>query len=251
MGHAPHVHVGGHGESSGTGRFELIAAIILGVAGIFTALASFQAGLWNGKMSQFYSEANQLSVSAAAEESRAIIDMSKDAAVDVQAKQQILESKGNPAASEKVKQVAGYLYVYQMSEEGYKALGFPEEIRSLVKSNKDLTPAEEKELDTKLSQMIQHAWETDLGMKPEYRTAMLEKSTEQQSESQKTFRDGVESKESADHFELADVIFAVSLFFTGISLVFHTKIRWMILIAGALFLIAGIVYMLTIKWTFA
>src|SRR5436189_541354 len=103
MGHSSHVHVGGHGEgdSSGTNRFELIAAFLLGVAGILTALSSFEAGLWNGQVSLRYATANKVATAAAAEKSRAILEMSKDSSVDIQAKQQILEGNENPAAKER------------------------------------------------------------------------------------------------------------------------------------------------------
>ncbi len=250
MGHSAHVHVGGHGDdsSTSTNRFELIAAILLGIAGIFTALASFQAGLWNGRMSQHYGKANTIATAAAAEKSRAIVEMSKDAAVDIQAKQLILEGNENPAAKARTTQTAGYLYVFQLSEPGYKAMGFPEELKKLLHDETD-SPELERKQETMLGDVLKKAWETDLSTKTEYRDEMLEKSKEQSNEAEKTFNEGVEAKENSDHFELADVIFAVSLFFTGISLVFRTQIRWSIIVAGGVFLLAGVVYMLTIPWT--
>ncbi len=252
MGHSSHVHVGGHGdgESSATNKFEFIAAVLLGIAGIFTALSSFQAGLWNGKMSEHYGQANKIATAAAAEKSRAIVTMSKDASVDIQAKQKILEGIGNAAAKESTKQIAGYLYVFQLSEQGYKAMGFPAELKKSLKEENATKESEHKQ-DAMLTDLIKRAWETDLSGNEAYREEMLAKSKEQSDEADKTFDEGVKAKESSDHFELADVIFAVSLFFTGISLVFRTGIRWAIILIGGIFFLGGVIYMATLHWTFS
>lgn len=252
MSHSGHVHVGGHGEndSTKTNRFELIAAILLGVAGILTALSSFEAGLWNGQVSLRYAKANKVATAAAAENSRAILEMSKDSSVDIQAKQQILEGNENPAARERTNQIAGYLYVFQLSDEGYKAMGFPEEMKTSLKNEAD-TAENDRKAEALLDQLLKRAWETDLSTNDKYHEEMLAKSKEQADEADKSFAEGVEAKESGEKFELADVIFAVSLFFTGISLVFRTRIRWTIIAAGGLFLLGGVIYMATIPWTFS
>ena len=80
---------------------------------------------------------------------------------------------------------------------------------------------------------------------------MLAESKKGSDEADKTFAEGVKAKETSDRFELGDVIFAVSLFFTGISLVFRTRVRSAVLSAGGLFLFCGIVYMIMIRWTFS
>jgi len=252
MSHSSHVHVGGHGdgESSKTNKFEFAAAVLLGIAGILTALSSFQAGLWSGKMSEHYGNANKIATAASAEKSRAIVEMSKDASVDIQAKQQILEGNENPAAKSRTTQIAGYLYVFQLSEPGYKAMGFPEEMKKSLKEEGD-SPESEKKQEAMLNDLLKRAWEADLSGNEAYREEMLAKSNEQSAEADKTFAEGVGAKENSDHFELADVIFAVSLFFTGISLVFRTNIRWTIIIVGGVFLLCGVIYMITIPWTFS
>ena len=253
MGHSSHVHVGTHGEkgdSSTLNSFELVAAFLLGIAGILTALSSFQAGLWNGQMSLHYGKANKIATAAAAEKSRAMVVMSKDSQVDIQAKQQILEGNENPSLKERTMQIAGYLYVFQLSGEGYEAMGFPGDLKKSLKSG-DESHETDLEQQAMLDDLMKRAWEADLGSNEQYREMMLAKSKEQSDEADKTFSEGVEAKENADKFEFADVIFAVSLFFTGISLVFHSNIRWLILIAGGIFLVCGAVYMATVHWTFS
>jgi hypothetical protein len=253
MGHSSHVHVGGHGEksdSSTINTFELVAAFLLGIAGILTALSSFQAGLWNGQMSLHYGKANKVATAAAAETSRAMVIMAKDSQVDIQAKQQILEGNENPSLKERTKQIAGYLYVFQLSAEGYEAMGFPAGFKESLKSGDESHEADLKQ-QAMLDSLLKRAWEADLGSNDDYREKMLARSKEQSDEADKTFAEGVESKENADKFEFADVIFAISLFFAGISLIFHSNIRWLILGAGGVFLVCGAVYMATIHWTFS
>src|SRR6478672_11362901 len=76
MEHGPRVRGARDGETSGgINWFELFAALILGASGISTALVSFEAELWTGKMSQLYTQANQLSTEAAAEKSRAVVQI--------------------------------------------------------------------------------------------------------------------------------------------------------------------------------
>src|SRR5258708_34189753 len=191
MSHSSHVHVGGHGdgESRAINKFEFIAAVLLGIAGIFTALASFQAGLWNGKMSEHYGRSNKIATAAAAETSRAIVEMSKDASVDIQAKQQILEGNENLAAKARTTQIAGYLYVFQISDEGYKAMGVPEEMKKTLKEEGDSAESDKK-TEAMRNDVLKQAWETDLSDNEAYRTEMLTKSKEQSAEADKAVSDG-------------------------------------------------------------
>src|SRR4051794_30666023 len=102
--------------SSGINWFELFAAFILGASGIFTALVSFEAELWTGKMSQLYTQANQLSTRAGAETSRAVVQIARDAAIDFQAKQHVLEGMEDADDKKHANAIATYLYLHQMSE---------------------------------------------------------------------------------------------------------------------------------------
>ena len=79
---------------------------------------------------------------------------------------------------------------------------------------------------------------------------MFAKATELTTQSEKTFASGNEANETGDKFELANVLFAVSMFFMGIALVFRTDVKWKVLIAGGVLLVVGVVYMLTLSWTF-
>lgn len=66
-------------------RFEFFAAILLGAAAICTALSSYQSGLWGGIQADCYGRANTEATLAASLQSKAVVEMSKDASVDVTA----------------------------------------------------------------------------------------------------------------------------------------------------------------------
>ncbi len=233
-----------------TDKFELYAAVLLGLAAIFTALASFQAGLWDGKMIEGYGKSNKIATSSASEQSRAIVEMSKDASVDVTAMRLILEAdNASPATKELNYEIATYLYTKQMSDIGYKSLGLPQEAKKEDIANQNEDTMTDK-LEGLKEEILEKAMEKDLADDPNYRKEMLAKSQVQAEEAETLFKEGVSANEIGDKFELVNVIFAISLFFAGISLVMKTNIRWTLLGVGAVFYVCGAVYMLTLSWTF-
>jgi len=231
-------------------RFELFAAILLGVAAIFTALASFQAGLWDGKMVEAYGKSNKIATSAASEQSRAIVEMSKDSAVDIQAMRLTMEGDDNPATQKRSYEIATYLYTKQMSDAGYKALGLPPEAKKVLQDD-PATPEEEDAVVGMQEEVLEKAMEKDLADDANYRTEMMAKSKGESDLSDAAFKEGQDANAYGDGFEFANVIFAVSLFFTGISLIFRTSVRWTTLGVGAVLFIGGAIYMVTLPWTFS
>lgn len=195
-----------------TDKFELWAAVFLGITAILTAVSSFQAGLWDGKQAEQYGKANTEATAAASERARAIVEMSKDAQIDITAYRLIRED--NPTSD----QIASYLYTRQLSDAGYKALGLPPEAK------KDVEMDDEK-VEALQGEILDKAANKDLVGDETYLKEMLAKSVEINAQSEKTFLDGNEANEISDKFDLANVIFAVSLFFMGIALVFKTDMR--------------------------
>ncbi|MBP9663160.1 MAG: DUF4337 family protein [Pyrinomonadaceae bacterium] len=220
-----------------TNKFELWAAVFLGITAILTALSSFQAGLWDGKQAEQYGKANTEATAAAAERARAIVEMSKDAQIDITAYRLIRED--NPTSD----QIASYLYTRQLSDAGYKALGLPPEAK------KDDEMDDEK-VEALQGEILDKAANEDLVGNEAYLKEMMAKSVEINAQSEKTFAEGNEANEISDKFDLSNVIFAVSLFFMGIALVFKTDMRWKVLIFGGLLSFGALIYMVTLKWTF-
>lgn len=231
-------------------RFEFFAAILLGLAAICTALSSFQAGLWDGIQADSYGKANTEATQAASEQARAVVLMSKDAQVDITAWRLIYEGNdsNNPVEKERSFEIATYLYTKQLSEPGYKALGLPPEAKKEIVDDPN-TPAEEKQEALK-EEILEKALESELADSEEYRKEMMAASTELSEKSAKTFKAGQDANDTGDKFELANVMFAVSMFFMGIALVFKTDIKWKVLIAGGVMLVVPFIYMLTLPWTF-
>ena len=228
-------------------RFEFFAAILLGLAAICTALSSFQGGLWDGKQAEAYGKANTEATAAAAERAKATVEMSKDAQIDITAYQLIEQglnnAESNPAVANSSFEIASYLYTRQMSDAGYKALGLPPEAK------KDPGDDEEKSEALK-GDVLDKASNKDLVGDEAYQKEMLAKADELTAQSEKTFKEGNDANETGDKFELANVMFAVSMFFMGIALVFKTEIKWKVLIAGGVMLVVPFIYILTLKWTF-
>lgn len=239
-------------NSTGTDRFEFYAALLLGLAAIFTAIASFQSGLWGGIQAEAYSKANTEATAAASEHSRAIVEMAKDAQIDITAYKLIqdgLNAEGsNPSAAKSSFEIATYLYTRQLSDAGYKAMGLPPEAKNEPVDDGD--PATEDKVEALKGEILDKASEKDLVGDADYQKEMFAKSSELIERSQKTFKEGQAANKTGDSFELATVIFAVSMFFLGIALVFKTDVRWKMLIAGGILLAGGIIYMITLPWTF-
>jgi hypothetical protein len=234
-------------------RLELIAAILLGLAAIATAFASYQSSLYDGKSVENYSKSNKTATEAAAERSRAIVEMARDNTVDAEAMRLILEGDDapTPAAEERNYAVATYLYTRQMSEAGYKALGLPPEARKGDESAGDTPEAEQKQTALQ-EQMLEKAMEKDLADDENYRKEMLVKSQSLFDEAEKTFKQGQDADETGDKFQLIAVIFAISLFFGGIVQVFRNdRVRWAILGVSGLFLLVAAIYMVTLPWVFS
>ncbi|MDT4968351.1 MAG: hypothetical protein QOJ64_3088 [Acidobacteriota bacterium] len=234
-------------------RLELIAAILLGLAAIATAFASYQSSLYDGRSVENYSRSNKTATEAAAERSRAIVAMARDNSVDAEAMRLILEGDGapSPAAEERNYAIATYLYTRQMSESGYKALGLPPEARKIAEAPSVSTDVEQKATALQ-EQILEKAMEKDLAGDENYRKEMLAQSHALFDESEKYFKLGQDANETGDKFQLIAVIFAIGLFFGGIVQVFRNdRVRRAIISVSGVFLIVGTIYMLTLPLIFS
>ena len=229
---------------------ELLAAVLLGLAAIATAFASYESALYGGKSVENYSKANKIATEGAGERSRAIVEMARDNTIDSEAMRLILEGDDapNPAAEQRNYFVATYLYTRQMSEAGYKALGLPPEARKADDTTEEDAPDGEEDKQTALQEtLLEKAMEKDLSEDEEYRKEMLAKSQSLFDEAEKVFQQGQQENEVGDKFQLVAVVYAISLFFGGIMQVFRNDgARKAILAAGGLFFVAATAYMLTL-----
>lgn len=226
---------------------------MLGLAAIATAFASFESSLYDGKSTENYSRSNRFSTEAAAERSRAVVEMAKDNTIDVEAMRLIMEGDdaGSPTAEARNYQIATYLYTTQMSEAAYKALGLPQDARKAEEANSETPEAEEKH-EALQEEWLEKAMEKELASDENYRKDLLAKSQAQFDEAEKTFKEGEQANESGDKFQLVAVLYAISLFFGGIVQGFHNdRMRWAILGIGALLFVGASGYMLTLPLIFS
>ncbi len=219
-------------------RFELAAALLLGLAAIGAAFAGYQSGLWGGRSTEAYGLAATTATKASNENTFAVMTMSRDYSVDIQAKRLILE--GDDATDEATQlrsfEIASYLYTVQLSEVAFKDLGLPMEFRQGDASKRD--DIQGAVLDKALNE--------DLG--PDYVEAMLAKGKTMFADSDKKFEEGRTANETGDKFGLISVIYTVALFFGGLALVFKSNQRWLFLLGGVFVLIGATVYLLRVPW---
>ncbi len=106
--------------------FELVTAILLGLAAVGAALASLQSGQWGGKQLDAFSSSNSLTTKAANQYNEDTVAINADYAAVAAAKEHILEARDAGGQDrERHLDIASYQYSNQMSELGYKAMGLP------------------------------------------------------------------------------------------------------------------------------
>jgi hypothetical protein len=220
---------------------ELLTAILLGIAATSTAFATFQSALYSGRSVEAYARANKISTEAAAERSRAVVEMAKDNSLDVEAMRLTLEGdEGGSGAAERNHFIATYLYTRQMSDAGYKALGLPPEARSAAQTQ------------GLQESVLKKAMEKDLADDSGYQQEMLGKSQALSDQAAEVFREGQTANETGDKFQLAAVLFAIALFFGGIVQVFHSdRMRQVMLAAGGLVFVIAMICMLRLPLIFS
>ncbi len=217
--------------------FELCIALLLGFGAVGASLAGYQAGLWNGKTTEYFTKSASLTTLAAADEHQALMTSVHDAAVDLEAKRLIAESQ--VAQDEKLRQnhlrLASSLYTRHISEAAYLDLGLPPGPREAKSRNTLISPEEldrssDRDLDEKYMHQVFAAAEAD------------------RKRAQDDFAIGSHASSEGDRFALAEVLFAVSLFVSGTSLVFKTRLRWLFAAMGGVALISAASYMGRPEW---
>lgn len=221
----------------GFDKLELLVAILLGLSAIGAAFASYQSNLWGGKSTEAYSEAATLSTRASTEHSYGVMTMAHDFSVEMQAQRSILEGLDatNEVDRNRAFELASYLYCVQMSEEAYRVLELPMENRNGDREAQRNIP------DEVLTATL------DRDLDNEYTDTMLADGRRQFTQADAKFSEGRQANDNGDLFDFVGVIFAISLFFGGIALVFKTGIRWYLFFAGAGIFLLALIYMLTLS----
>lgn len=222
-------------------RFELAAAILLGLGAITASLASHQQNLWSGQSADAYSEAAALTTKATKTYNDELTTAMRDAQTDVRAKELIWEGSDTRGtlAGDRQMGMASWLLLSQMSDTGYRFLRLPAETRTIYRAGEELPLLDDDQLMTALN--------TDLDQ--DYIRAVFASSAAEFAAADQRFAAGRDANGKGDQFSMAGVILTIALFFVGLSLVFRTRMRWAFLGAGGLVWLAAVVYLTTLTWT--
>jgi hypothetical protein len=259
--------------------FELLTAILLGLAAIGASVASLQGGQWGGKQLEAFAEANTLTTKAAKQYNEDTVLMNADYAGVAVAKQHILEARDarDPQAKDRHFTLASYFYTTQLSDNAYKALELPQQY--YVEDEEEGAPqpaagaapaapptttapapvaadddeedsASEPAPDTLAKDIPDEALVASLPMELDeaYADEMLEEGEAMFKQADAKFQEGRQANENGDQFDLAGVFFTVALFFAGLGLVFKTSMRWGFLAAGAVVFLGSVVFVARLPW---
>ena len=116
-------------ESAPFDLFELLTAVLLGLAAIGAALAGLQGGQWGGKQLEAFAESNKMTTKAATDYNEASVAINADYAAVAAAKEHILEARDatDPATKKRHFDLASYYCSSQLNEEAYLAMELPKE----------------------------------------------------------------------------------------------------------------------------
>lgn len=220
-------------------KFELAAAILLGLGAVGASVASYQEGLWGGQSVEAYGEAAAMTTKASTTYNDELTTYMQDVQADRRIKELIWEASESEDDNQAARwnEMASWMLLTQISEQAYKALGQTPEAREKYDADGDFELSE-KELDSALN--------TDLD--DDYVNAVFSDSEDEFDAADARFKEGRDANNRGDEFSLAGVILTVSLFFAGLALVFKTNVRWGFLGVGSTVFAAGLGYMLTLTW---
>lgn len=219
-------------------RLERATAFVLGIAAIGIAWAGFEANLWNGQAHEGYSSANRLTTQATRLGSHASAALFHDFEVDALAKEktvEALEESEGPMRARLFHSVS-YLYAAQLSEHAYRALGLPPGFRG--GDLKQLEAIPEAELVKAAGKHFDES----------YSNAMLKEADTMMAEAGSRYANARVTGGSGDHYALVEVIFAISLFFGGISIVFRDRLSELCLGLAGLAAVLGYGYVAWLPW---
>jgi hypothetical protein len=196
---------------------ELVAAILLGVAGVLTAFSAYQAALTDGDALQGYTESTQLLANSNQFYAQAVQQNTSDR--DLFTQFAIASTSGNL-------DVADYIAATLMDDN----------LRGAVEWWVEASETD----DAALSPFADHPDNPYVNTNQAEAVALEEQSVAKQAEGSKADEDG-------DQFELAAVLFALTLFFGGISTLLHRELAtWILLGAAAVSSVVGIIVLVPV-----
>lgn len=194
-------------EAPAHDRVEVVAAVLLGLAAVAIAWATFQAALWGGQQDEAYTE----SVRAANEAVDLLQSADTTRSLDQSLYVEVLTSGVCDGADTR----ACDEVLVALSDPGRGA------VEEWLAGDRSTNPFES----------------------PAYTDALYATGLEAKAESQRFFEDGGEANQNGDDYELAVTILTVVLFFAGIAVVLKDRTAsWVLLGVAAVLLVGGGAY---------
>ena len=244
-------------ESKPFDAFELLVAIVLGLAAIGGAWAGYQSALWGGNQATSYSAAtNMLSdasrqiTKAEALYTEAVQVANRDADIDLRISMLQVDATLREDAEDEESQLlvarnemlVKYLLATQLSAQAYSYIGLPEDL-DRTENWDELTP-----------EQVAAATSVELGS-DYFDTLAADSLADMQAA--EAIRDKAEARFSqgrlenyyGDQFSFTGVLYTVCLFLAGIGLVFKTRIRWGFGLMSFVVLVFGTIDLFSNPWT--
>jgi len=194
-------------------RLELIAAIILGVAGILTAFCAYKAALTDGDALKGYTASAATTSDANGFFNEAFATYTSDQALFVEYQLLVEQGQTDVAFALRERLFSPELEAGMQEWEQYPA-GSPDEPPSPLATESYVLPAQEEAI------------------------ALTE-------EAQAQFAEAQEFDDAGDKFELASVFLAVSLFLAGIGSLFRDrKVQVAVLTMSVVAIVPGIIFII-------
>ncbi len=195
---------------------EVAAAVLLGVAAVAIAWATFQSALWDGQQDEAYTESVRAADNA--------VDLLQ-AADTIRALDQILFvevlTSGVCDGGAQSDEIACQQVLANMSDEGAAA------IDEWLGSDRATSPFESTP----------------------YLEVLYAPGEEAKVVSDRFFDDGAGANENGDNYDLASTILTVVLFFAGISVVLgDRRVSWALLVTAAVLLVGATTYIISLPW---
>jgi hypothetical protein len=229
--------------------FEILVATLLGLGALGGAWAGYQANQWGSTALESFGKSATTATRASTLYNRGVAVANRDSALDIQGKQLVLQAmtakagidpdRPDPLAQLAVERdmtVAKYLYIREMSDEGYASLGYPPEFRV--------------EDDEKAAAMPDEAMEKGLEAKldTQYMDKVLARGEAKFAEADRVFAEGQTISARSTAFGLVGVMFTVTLFLAGMALVLKSNVRWVFSFIGYGSLIAASIKLFALPW---
>jgi hypothetical protein len=210
-------------------RIELDSTLLLAAAAVLTAWSAFQSTKWSGVMAIRFNEA----AAVRTESAKANSDANAVLNVDVGSFLQWLSAYADELRAGDPPQTDGAYVAEPQRLTGFLALRFRPELRTAFDAWIATNP---------LTLTRSNAASTPFEL-PEYRLAARERADELEARGDDRAADAREANQRGDNYVLMTVLFAISLFFAGVSTKLHVMSAQLLSLAlsSAALVCAGIV----------